>query len=65
MDTMKTEAKKEAERCLECGICSECYQCVKACLAKAVDHNQKPVEKQIEVGSVILSTGTELLIRPA
>jgi NADPH-dependent glutamate synthase beta subunit-like oxidoreductase len=35
------EAKKEAERCLKCGICSECYQCVDACLAGAVDHTQK------------------------
>ena len=23
----------EASRCLKCGICSECYQCVSACLA--------------------------------
>jgi len=29
------EARKEAERCLKCGICSECYQCVEACLAEA------------------------------
>jgi heterodisulfide reductase subunit A-like polyferredoxin len=55
----ETEAKKEAQRCLECGICSECYQCVKACLAGAVDHTQQPVEKQIAVGSVILSTGSD------
>jgi heterodisulfide reductase subunit A-like polyferredoxin len=55
----ETEAKKEAQRCLECGICSECYQCVKACLAGAVDHSQQPVEKQIAVGSVILSTGSD------
>ena len=55
----ETEAREEADRCLRCGICSECYQCVKACLAGAVDHTQKAVEKQIAVGSVILSTGTD------
>jgi heterodisulfide reductase subunit A-like polyferredoxin len=55
----ETEAKKEAERCLRCGICSECYQCVKACLAEAIDHTQQAVEKQIGVGAVILSTGTD------
>ena len=52
------QTRREAERCLACGICSECYQCVNACLAGAVDHGQQVVEKQIEVGSVILSTGS-------
>ncbi len=33
-------ARREAERCLKCGICSECMECVKACRAKAVDHSQ-------------------------
>ena len=56
----ESEAKTEAQRCLECGICSECYQCVKACLAEAVDHTQTAVDKEIKVGSVILSSGTEL-----
>jgi len=56
----ETEAQTEAQRCLECGICSECYQCVKACLAEAVDHSQTPVDKEIKVGSVILSSGTDL-----
>ncbi len=53
------EAKLEASRCLNCGICSECYQCVEACLAKAVDHTQKPETKDITVGSVILSSGAK------
>ncbi len=51
-------AAKEAGRCLECGICSECYQCVDVCLAKAVDHDQIEVEKKIEVGSVVLAPGS-------
>jgi heterodisulfide reductase subunit A-like polyferredoxin len=53
------EVKAEVERCLKCGICSECYQCVKACLAGAVDHEQQTLEREIEVGSVILCPGTE------
>jgi len=53
------EAKQEADRCLRCGICSECYQCVEACLAEAVDHDQQPVERDLTVGSVILATGSE------
>ncbi len=56
----ESEARAEADRCLKCGICSECYQCVKACLAGAVDHDQKPIDHDITVGSVILSSGTDL-----
>ncbi|MDP3284554.1 MAG: FAD-dependent oxidoreductase, partial [Desulfobacterales bacterium] len=54
------DGKSEAGRCLNCGYCCECFQCVDACLANAVDHTQKVVEKQIEVGSVILCPGTEI-----
>ena len=54
------DGKTEAGRCLNCGYCCECFQCVDACLANAVDHTQKVVEKQIEVGSVILCPGTEI-----
>ncbi|MBK5101115.1 MAG: FAD-dependent oxidoreductase, partial [Desulfobacteraceae bacterium] len=51
------QAKREAERCLKCGICSECYQCVKACLAGAVDHSMAPSETTIEVGAIVLAPG--------
>ena len=50
--------KKEAARCLNCGYCSECLQCVDVCLAGAIDHSQKTEMKEIEVGSVILSAGS-------
>jgi heterodisulfide reductase subunit A-like polyferredoxin len=55
----ETEARMEAQRCLKCGICSECYQCVKACLAKAVDHSQREEVLEIPVGSVILCPGSD------
>ena len=51
------QAKREAERCLNCGVCSECMQCVAACQAGAIDHNQKPETREIEVGAVVLSPG--------
>jgi heterodisulfide reductase subunit A-like polyferredoxin len=54
------EAQKEAERCLKCGICAECYQCVSACLSGAVDHDQQAIDKEIKVGSVIISSGVDL-----
>ncbi len=34
------QAVAEAQRCLDCGLCSECMQCVKACTAGAVCHDQ-------------------------
>ena len=51
------EVKAEAQRCLKCGICSECYQCVKACLAEAIDHSMVPKESTVDVGSIILAPG--------
>ncbi|MFH1083390.1 MAG: NAD(P)-binding protein, partial [Pseudomonadota bacterium] len=53
------QAVAEAKRCLACGVCSECYQCVEACLAKAIDHQMVPVEKTVEVGAIVLAPGFE------
>ncbi len=53
-------AVEEANRCLSCGGCSECRECEKACLAQAVDFNQKPEELTLDVSSIILATGLEL-----
>ena len=53
------EAIKEAERCLDCGLCSECLQCVAVCQAKAIDHEMKAEEVELRVGSVVLAPGFE------
>jgi heterodisulfide reductase subunit A len=53
-------AQQEAQRCLNCGICSDCYQCVAACKAEAVDFQQTEQEIAIDVGAVILATGFDL-----
>ncbi len=50
-------AVAEAQRCLNCGICSECMQCVAACEAKAIDHSMTATEEELEVGAVVLSAG--------
>jgi len=53
------EINQEVDRCLSCGICSECYQCVNACLAGAIDHEAVDVTRDIRVGSVIIASGTK------
>ncbi|MDP2920283.1 MAG: FAD-dependent oxidoreductase [Dehalococcoidia bacterium] len=59
MELVYTEeqALAETKRCLNCGLCSECLQCVAVCQAKAVDHTQKAERLDIAVGSVVLAPG--------
>jgi heterodisulfide reductase subunit A len=54
------QAIAEASRCLDCGICSECYRCVWACEAQAIDHNMQECLEEIDVGAIVLATGFEL-----
>jgi heterodisulfide reductase subunit A len=51
----------ESERCLSCGVCCECYQCVEKCEAGAIDHSMKPLDIEIDVGSIIVATGFDLM----
>ncbi|TEB08795.1 NAD(P)-binding protein [Pelotomaculum propionicicum] len=51
------EGQLEAERCLNCGVCSECLECVKVCQAGAILHDMKEEIVEIDVGAVILSPG--------
>jgi len=54
------EARYSANRCLDCGICSECHECVRACPANAIDFSLRDEEQTVEVKSVIISTGFNL-----
>jgi len=49
----------EAKRCLACGICSECMQCVAACNAEAIIHDMLPEDVTLSVGSILLTPGFE------
>jgi len=55
------EALKEADRCISCGLCCECMECVKACPAEAIDHAMEDKKLCLEVGAIILSTGYEMI----
>ncbi|MGA1819989.1 MAG: FAD-dependent oxidoreductase [Thermoplasmatota archaeon] len=51
------EVVSEALRCLNCGGCCECYQCVEHCQRGAIDHEMVGSTETVEVGAVILSPG--------
>jgi heterodisulfide reductase subunit A-like polyferredoxin len=56
-----------AKRCLECGVCSECNQCVYACRAGAVNHDDRDEVIDLKVGAVVMTPGFKTVdgnIRP-
>jgi len=54
------EARYSAGRCLDCGICSECHQCVAACPAGAIRFDMREERKTLEAGSILVATGFHL-----
>jgi len=57
----ESEARDSANRCLGCGDCSQCQECVAACPADCINFDMKPEQLELTVGSVIISTGYEIL----
>jgi heterodisulfide reductase subunit A-like polyferredoxin len=53
-------AMAEAERCLSCGICSECMSCVFACERDAIIHDDVAKTQEINIGAVILAPGYQI-----
>jgi heterodisulfide reductase subunit A len=53
-------AIKEAKRCLNCGVCSECLACVNVCERKAIHHDMKEQYRELEVGAIIVTTGYDI-----
>ncbi len=50
-------ALEEAERCLSCGICEECFKYVNACVGVPIVHEKTDNTLAINIDSVILSPG--------
>ena len=53
----EAEARYGAERCLDCGVCSECGQCIAVCEADAIDLTMRDTEVELDVGAIIVATG--------
>ncbi|MDY7079310.1 MAG: FAD-dependent oxidoreductase [Chloroflexota bacterium] len=53
------QAIAEANRCLQCGVCSECNQCVYACQKHCIDHDMREEIVELNVGAVVLVPGLE------
>ncbi len=54
------DARREAERCLSCGGCSDCDECAKVCEPNAIDYSMKDEFLEIDVGNIIVTTGYQL-----
>ncbi len=54
----EANSRAEAERCLSCGVCSECLQCEEACAANAISHERQPQTWESTVGAVIWPDAT-------
>ena len=50
-------AVEEAKRCLSCGVCTECRECVALCERQAIDHTMKDQYINLDVGTIVLATG--------
>ena len=50
----ETQAVFESERCLQCGVCSECFQCVEACGDIAAIHHGEEARELIEHAGVVI-----------
>jgi heterodisulfide reductase subunit A-like polyferredoxin len=54
------EVRYSANRCLDCGGCSQCLQCVSTCPAEAISFDMRSEEQQLDIGSVVIATGFEV-----
>jgi heterodisulfide reductase subunit A-like polyferredoxin len=54
------QARAEAKRCLQCGVCSECLACEIACGVDAIEHDMIAHEETLDVGAIILAPGFQV-----
>jgi heterodisulfide reductase subunit A-like polyferredoxin len=54
------QAREEARRCLQCGLCAECLACEDICGTDAIAHNAVEQREELNVGAVILAPGFQV-----
>ncbi len=58
------QAMAEAERCLSCGVCSECLACVSACQPGAIDHSAVVKHLTLDIGAVVIADSQQAAGEP-
>jgi NADPH-dependent glutamate synthase beta subunit-like oxidoreductase len=53
-------ALTESDRCIGCGVCCECEQCVEACTREAINHSMTDEIVELNVGAIVIATGYKL-----
>jgi heterodisulfide reductase subunit A len=51
-------AKAEGQRCLSCSACCQCGECVRHCGPQAINLNEQERIRELEVGAIVVATGT-------
>ncbi len=51
------DARREAQRCLHCGVCAECRACAEVCPPQAVRLDMEDTITTLDVGQILVSTG--------
>jgi NADPH-dependent glutamate synthase beta subunit-like oxidoreductase/NAD-dependent dihydropyrimidine dehydrogenase PreA subunit len=55
------EAIKEASRCLQCGVCSECLRCQVACELGAIRHERTSTLRALQFEQIIVADDSQMV----
>jgi heterodisulfide reductase subunit A2 len=53
-------AQSEGQRCLSCGLCCQCGECVRKCGPQAIDLTQREQIRELDVGAIVVATGIDI-----
>lgn len=53
-------AMREGQRCLWCGQCCQCGECVRKCGPQAINLNERERIRELDVGAIVVATGIDI-----